>query len=183
MKQFILILSALLLVGCGQTAPQNSYAPETQASEAVETQESSMEDIKSEFRIVQPEEVTEGRRDKLSIDDIYVYDRKGEKLLVIDYNFKQCYYQEPSSFADTYNDEVYINGIEAEHFYGDIEGTEAGYDTKILGLSKAHVYVGYKIKDFEAVKEKDFRLFLVLKNGAVMYEIEGNISKLRVEKE
>lgn len=185
MRKIIPIFAALLLAGCGQTPQQTASAPGTEPAPSAQTesQEKPAEVTKSEFRIVKPEEVTQGRHDKMSIDDIYVLDKSGESMLVVDYNFKQCYYSEPSSFADTYNDSVFINSIEAEHFYGDIEGSEAGYDSKLLGLAKAHVLVGYKIKNYEQSKDKDFRLYLNFKDGSMMYEIEGNIGKLRVEKE
>lgn len=187
MKKIIPIFSALLLAGCGKTAQPPTSAPETMQEQSVttqqEVQESAAEVKQSKFNIIFPEEVTPGRLDKMSIDDIYILNSNGEILLVVDYNFRQCYYTEPSSFADTYNDSVFINSIEAEHFYGDIEGTEASYDAKLLGLAKAHVLVGYKIKNYEQAKDKDFRLYLNFKDGAKMYEIEGNIGKLRVEKE
>ena len=171
MKKVAIIAAALLLCGCGQSAPDVSSSPESSVSE-----------IKSDFRIVKPEEVTQGRRDKMSIESVYVLERKEDHILVIDYLFLQCFSNEPASFGDSYNDSVYINGIEAEHYYGDIEGSEANYDSKLLSMARANIKVGYKIKDYEAVKDKDFRLFLNLKDGAVMYEIEGVISNLQVEK-
>lgn len=185
MKKIIPIFAALMLAGCGQTAQPSASAPETESASTTqeEVQEQAEDVTQSKFSIVQPSEVTQGRLEKMSIDDIYVMENNGENLLVVDYNFKQCFSQTPASFADTYIDAMFINSIEAEHFYGDIEGSEAGYDSKLLGLAKAHVFVGYKIKNYEQAKDKDFRLYLNLKDGTVMYEIEGNISNLRVEKE
>ena len=101
----------------------------------------------SKFTMTYPEELSDGQKDKIAIDDIYILDSKEQDLIVVNYHFKQCWFNDAASFADTYSDSVFVNNIEALHSSKEFEDCEAQYESKLLSLTYANIKVGYEIKD------------------------------------
>lgn len=178
-KLFIPAFILCLLTGCGNHGSRDivsSSAPES----SVESNTSRADDGKP-FKIVYPENVSEGQLSKIAINDIYILQSNDNDYIVVDYYFFNGWFTEPASLCETYYDSMFIDGIETKRYFGDIPGSDARYTTKILSTSSANIKVGYIIKDLSRAKE--FTLMLDLYTKMKIYEIKGNISDLRIEKE
>lgn len=180
MKVYIAAAALLLtLSSCGaQESEPSISSSESVSSESV----SSSDSAGSPFTIIYPEQENKFSKEKIDIKDVYLLQKDGNDIIVVEYHFKNCWFDDPASFGQTYFNDMYIDGIETDRYYGDIPNTEANYDTKILSMESANVKAGHIIKDISNAKE--FRLILNHYSGQLkIYEITGKISDLRIEKE
>lgn len=162
-KMYVLLSAAVLLTGCN--------ASDIDSSPSV-----------SSYTMVYPESEDKAPKDKIAVNDIYLLNKDGENIIVVDYFFKNCWFDNPASFDDSYTADVFFDGIQTERYTGDFKDCDITGSTKILSMKTATFKAGYVIKDISKVD--DFTLDITHYTGMLkIYEYEGKISDLRIEKE
>ena len=163
-KILALFFVAVLLTGCGENT-DNESSPSV-----------------SSYTMIYPESEDKAPKDKIAVNDIYLLKKGRENIIVVDYFFKNCWFDNPASFEKTYIADMFIDGVQTEKYTGNIKDSDIDCSTKILSMKTVTLETGYVIKDIS--KATDFDLNITLYTGTLkVYEYEGKISDLHVIKE
>lgn len=115
----------------------------------------------------------------LEINEYYITPscRNGEYLFVVDYQFTNKD-ANPAAFGYTFDDKLYIDGIEATRSYEDVGNPDAGRHDTILSGKSASVIAAYNIDKYSDSDHRSFNIRvseLFSRSSATVIDVSGNI--------